>query len=105
MCAIQRSELGRAPGVKVAMNTIEDTIQRVRAEYVEMPGIQLKTEQLQRLFGIDRAMCQVVLDTLVDAQFLCVKPDGHYGRATDGPIRVRPPKAVLRTDMRTQKAS
>ncbi len=53
------------------MNTIEDTIQRVRAEYVEMPGIQLKTEQLQRLFGIDRAMCQVVLDTLVDAQFLC----------------------------------
>ena len=50
-------------------------------------------------------MCQVVLDTLVDAQFLSVKPDGHYGRATDGPIRVRPAKADLRTDMRTQKAS
>jgi hypothetical protein len=25
-----------------------------------------------------------VLDTLLDAKFLCVKPDGHYARFSEG---------------------
>jgi hypothetical protein len=82
---------------EVAMRTIHDVIQRIRAEYLEMPGLQLKTEQVQRLCGIERAMCQPALDALVNAKFLYVKPDGRYARLTEGHFsRPHPAKAVLR---------
>lgn len=46
---------------------------RIRAEYLEMPGLQLKLEQAQRLCGIERALCQRVLDSLVDEKFLYLR--------------------------------
>jgi hypothetical protein len=70
--------------LKVAMMNSEDVIQRVRAEYLEMPGLRLKAEQVQRLCGIERTSCEVVLDTLVSAKFLCVNADGLYARSTEG---------------------
>jgi len=66
------------------MRIIEEVVDRVRAEYLEMPGMRLKAEQVQRLCGVERKVCQLVLDTLLDAKFLCVKPDGHYARLTEG---------------------
>ena len=60
------------------MRTIHDVLARLRAEYMEMPGLRLKTEQVQRLCGIERVMCQSVLNSLVDGKFLCVKADGKY---------------------------
>jgi hypothetical protein len=66
------------------MKSIEDVIERIRAEYLEMPGLRLRAEQVQRLCGIEQRVCRLVLDTLVDAQFLSVNPDGQYGRSTDG---------------------
>ena len=48
----------------------QEVLERLRAEYLEMPGLQLTVEQVQRLCGIERAMCRVVLDTLVEAKFL-----------------------------------
>ena len=66
------------------MRTIQDVIHRVRAEYLEMPGLRLKAEQVQRLCGIERSVCRIVLETLVDAKFLCVKVDGRYARPTEG---------------------
>jgi hypothetical protein len=59
-------------------------INRVRGEFLEMPGLSLKRDQVQRLCGIERTMCQRVLDTLVDARFLYAKSDGQYARLTDG---------------------
>jgi hypothetical protein len=59
-------------------------LNRLRAEVLEMPGLRLKSEQVQRLCGIERTICQTVLDSLVDEQFLCVKADGQYARRTDG---------------------
>ena len=44
----------------------------------EMPALHLRLEQVQRLCGVARPMCQMVLDSLVDARFLSVKSDGHY---------------------------
>ena len=44
----------------------------------EMPDLHLRLEQVQRLCGIGRTMCQMVLDSLVDARFLSVKSDGRY---------------------------
>ena len=88
------------------MKTIQDVIQRVRAEYLEMPGLRLKAEQVQRLCGIERTTCQLVLDTLVNANFLCVKADGHYARVTEGRFsRPQPARADFGTGVRSQKAS
>jgi len=78
---------------------------RIRSEYLEMPGLRLRLEQAQRLCGVDRALCQHVLDTLVEMKFLCLKPDGTYGRLTEGADHPHPAKADLRTDRLAQKAS
>jgi hypothetical protein len=59
-------------------------LRRIRAEYLEMPGLRLTLTQAQRLCGVDRATCQRVLDELVEARFLCVKRDGAYARVTEG---------------------
>jgi hypothetical protein len=60
------------------------TIERLRAEFLEMPGLRLTARQVQRLCGVDETLCREVLDTLVDVKFLRLNPDGTYARATDG---------------------
>jgi hypothetical protein len=60
------------------------TIERLRAEFLEMPGLRLNVRQIQRLCGVDEAMSREVLDALVDVKFLRLNPDGTYARATDG---------------------
>ena len=87
------------------MRTIEDVLNRLRAEFFEMPGLRLKPDQVQRLCGVDRTICQMVLDVLVDEGFLCVKLDGHYARLTDGRHHPHPAEADFRTDTRSRKAS
>ena len=68
---------------------------RIRGEYLEMPGLRLTFEQAQRLFGVDRTLCMMLLDALVEAKFLCVTSDGAYMRLIDGAdvLRPRPAKA------------
>ena len=88
------------------MRTVQDVINRLRAEYLEMPGLRLKSEHVQHLCGIERTMCQLVLNSLLASNFLCVEPDGHYARLTDGAIhRPHPAKADVRTDTSSEKAS
>ncbi len=71
-----------------------------------MPGLRLKLEQMQRLCGVERTLCQLVLASLVDTKFLCVKPDGAYARLTDGEIsRPHTAKADLRPGPRFVRAS
>jgi hypothetical protein len=60
------------------------TLQRLRAEYLEMPGLRLRAVQVQRLCGIEAAICRTLLDTLVDEKFLRANTDGTYTRVTDG---------------------
>jgi len=81
-------------------------LERIRAEYLEMPGLRLKGEQVERLCGVEHAACMMALDALVEAGFLCVRADGAYGRVTDGVYaRPRAAKADLRTSPRAAKAS
>ena len=71
-------------------------LQRIRAEYLEMPGLSLKPEQVQRLCGVDRGVCETALALLVDSGFLSMRPDGAYGRFKNPDIsRARPAKAGL----------
>ena len=71
---------------------LKTMLTRIRAEYLEMPGLSLTLEQAQRLCGVERALCKAVLDALVDAKFLCVRSNGVYTRLTDGEV-ARPPSA------------
>ena len=74
-------------------------LQRIRAEFFEMPGMRLRLEQVQRLCGIERSMCQIVLDALVDANVLCLKSDGTYARLGDGELQhSQPAKAQTRSE-------
>jgi hypothetical protein len=66
------------------MRTTHDVLSRLRAEFLEMPGLRLTPEQVQRLCGIEHTLCQAVLDSLVAAEFLCVTLNGTYGRVTNG---------------------
>jgi hypothetical protein len=80
------------------VNTFLDqrVVERLRAEYLEMPGMKLRIEQVQRLCGIEQTMCKLVLDALVKTSFLCLKSDGTYVRLTEGSSpRPRPAKAVV----------
>lgn len=81
-------------------------LKRIRAEYLEMPGLRLTLEQAQRLCGVERALCKTVLDALVHEKFLCVKSDGAYARASDGGV-IRPHvvKADLGAGRRIETAS
>src|SRR5438874_5424253 len=86
------------------MRTVVDLIDRLRAEYLEMPGLSLTHAQIERLCGIERKMCQVVLDTLIARKFLRLTPDGRYTRLGDGDAtRPRPAHADLKTDLRSRK--
>ena len=82
-------------------------ITRIRGEYLEMPGLKLTLPQAQRLCGVERTVCKTVLDRLVEAKFLCVKPDGAYARLVDGRDvpRPQPVKAVLGSGRRIVMAS
>ena len=71
-------------------------LQRIRSEYLEMPGLSLRPEQVQRLCGVDSAACQSVLETLVESGFLSKRADGAYGRYRNPDIsRARQAKAGL----------
>lgn len=80
---------------------------RIQGEYLEMPGLRLTLAQAQRLFGVEQMLCKAMLDALVEAKFLCVKPDSAYARLIDGENipRPRPAKAHLRVDARVTIAS
>jgi hypothetical protein len=51
-------------------NTIDDWLRFIRAEYLEMPGLHLTRAQVQRLWALDRDLCDAVLDALVALEFL-----------------------------------
>jgi CheY-like chemotaxis protein len=90
-CAFERyEERGRERGHDIddwlqAERDLQDALNSIVGCYPrEMPGLHLRLEQVQRLCGIGRPMCQMVLDSLVDARFLSVKSDGHYALLRDG---------------------
>jgi hypothetical protein len=73
---------------------IEDVLQRVQGEFGEMPGLCLTAAQAQRLWGLDRDVCDKLLDALVKARFLSQRRDGTFIRVDDGPKCVAPRSAA-----------
>ena len=60
--------------------SIRDVVLRVQGEYSDMPGLKLTEAQAQRLLGIDRDTCAVVLSTLIERRFLRRTANGLYVR-------------------------
>jgi hypothetical protein len=73
----------------------EQVFDRIRAEFLEMPGMRLTPEQVQRLAGVDRSICQAALDDLVRAGFLCTCENGSYGRLSDASTGRTPHKGTV----------
>jgi len=59
---------------------IHDWLQLIRGEYLEMPGLQLTRLQIRRLWGLDEATCEAIVDHLVEAKFLAATRGDLYGR-------------------------
>lgn len=85
---------------------MQQTIERLRAEFLEMPGLRLTVEQVQRLCGVEGGICRAVLDALVDIKFLSLNSDGTYARLTDGlSVHPRAVRADLLTPHRIREVS
>ena len=59
---------------------IDEVLQRIQGEFVEMPGLRLTPVQAQRLWGLERDVCDALLGALVDAKFLAQTRDGAFVR-------------------------
>jgi hypothetical protein len=59
------------------MSPTPSLINRIRCEFIEMPGLRLRIEQAQRLWNLDRALCENVLRSLVETNFLRQYRDGY----------------------------
>jgi len=57
-----------------------EALGRARAEFMEMPGLQLTARQAARLWACDQALCEAVLSALVEARFL-VRHRESFARA------------------------
>jgi hypothetical protein len=55
---------------RLCLNVSSALLLRIRAEYLEMPGLWLTAPQAQCLFGLDSETCDAVLAALLDAKFL-----------------------------------
>ena len=56
----------------------DQALLRIRGEYLEMPGMRLTPEQVQRLSGIELSLCKQVLADLVRSNFLRLNSDATY---------------------------
>jgi hypothetical protein len=64
----------------------ELALQRICAEYIEMPGLRLTLKQAQRLWGLDEETCARSLEALVESRFLVRTGRESYARLTDGNV-------------------
>ncbi len=58
----------------------DQMVNRVRSEFLEMPGLKLTVWQAQRLWGVDRPTCEAVIEELTETHFLARTRDGAVVR-------------------------
>jgi hypothetical protein len=66
----------------------DDLVHRLKAEFLEMPGLKLTQAQAQRLWGLDAISCATLLEALVTTNFLFRTRDGSFMRVErSAPVR------------------
>lgn len=63
-----------------ASATFTTLVERIRAEYIEQPGLRLTEAQASRLWRLDEGTARHVLHELTGASFLQCSEDGRYAR-------------------------
>ena len=71
----------------------DEVLRRVQGEFLEMPGLRLTPAQARRLWGLEMAAVDALLETLVSANFLFQTADGAFMRVD----HCSPVKAALRS--------
>jgi hypothetical protein len=56
-------------------------VERVRGEFLEMPGLRLTVPQAARLWAMDVPSCEAVLAVLIRSSFLRWTPSGAVTRS------------------------
>jgi hypothetical protein len=59
---------------------VREVQQRIRCEFLEMPGLRLTLNQARRLWLLDEKACEAVLGELVADNFLSKTRDGAFIR-------------------------
>ena len=62
---------------------MNELVGRIRAEFLEMPGLRLTVTQASRLWGLDEGSCKHVIDVLIGTSFLRWTPAGTVARSDD----------------------
>jgi hypothetical protein len=65
--------------VSAIVMTLEE---RVRGEFLEMPGLRLTPQQASRLWALDRSTSERVLNRLTSVGFLARTREGAYLRVS-----------------------
>ncbi len=65
---------------EVAM-IVDTVVERVRAEFEEMPGMKLTVPQASRLFGLEEDICRTIVERLVHVAYLRRTETGAITRA------------------------
>ncbi len=68
-------------GIGAGQSSLEDWLHLIQSEYLEIPGLHLTRNQVQRLWSLDSGTCDLVLRSLVGMGFLRVTDTGTYVRA------------------------
>jgi hypothetical protein len=63
----------------------EQLVARIRAEFLEMPGLRLTLPQARRLWHVEEPACRAALEELVRARFLVKRANGAFTRAAESP--------------------
>jgi len=82
--SVPPSYAAREAEMIAAQTTIADWVHLIRSEYLEIPGLHLTRDQVQRLWGLDAVTCDALLEALVDVRFLRRTLAGAYVRADGG---------------------
>ena len=71
---------------------LEALVTRIRAEYREIPGLQLTFAQARVLWHIDGPTCSAVLQALIDEGFLIGTSEGRFIAASTKKMPIPPSK-------------
>lgn len=72
----------------------QQLLARIRAEFLEMPGLHLTHAQARRLWHLDEAICRAALDELVCARFLTRHANGTFTRLIEQRTHAHKPRTA-----------
>jgi hypothetical protein len=78
------SAIARVMSSSKGRQSSDGLVRRIRAEFLEMPGLCLTMEQAQRLWCLDRRTCEALLTSLIDSRFLRRTSRGLFVLRTSG---------------------